>query len=131
MRFFLLCLMVSIAALLTPNIAAAAAGDDEATRSIELHANVVDFYSNRYILTADGNVSARFSDGTVVRGDTFSMDLKLNRFLIAGNAHVDGPQIHQVGAAFASYPDLERSYFVTEGATPDRWTYSGLNLHNA
>jgi hypothetical protein len=128
MRFFLLCLMVSIAALLTPNIAAAAAGDDEATRSIELHANVVDFYSNRYILTADGNVSARFSDGTVVRGDTFSMDLKLNRFLIAGNVHVDGPQIHQVGAAFAGFPDLERNYFVTEGATPDRWTYYGLNF---
>jgi hypothetical protein len=118
-------LVVSIAALLTPNIAAAA---DEATRSIELRANVVDFYSNRYILTADGNVSARLSDGTVVRGDTFSMDLKLNRFLIAGNVRVDGPQIHQVGAAFAGYPDLERSYLVTEGATPDRWTYYGLNF---
>jgi hypothetical protein len=128
MRFFLLLLVVSFAALLTPNIAAAAAGDDLATRSIELRANVVDFYSNRYILTADGNVSARLSDGTVVRGDTFSMDLKLNRFLIAGNVHVDGPQIHQIGAAFAGYPDLERSYLVTEGTTPDRWTYYGLNF---
>jgi hypothetical protein len=116
-------LIVTSAALLAPNIAAA-----ETTRSIELHANVVDFYSNRYILTADGKVNARFSDGTVVRGDTFSMDLKLNRFLIAGNVHIDGPHIHEVGAAFAGYPDLERNYFLTEGDTPDRWTYYGLDF---
>src|SRR6202453_4642546 len=115
MRFFLLFLVVSIAALQTPNIAAAATGDDEATRSIDLRANVVDFYSNRYILTADGNVRARLTDGTVVTGDAFTMDLKLNRFLIAGNVHVDGPHIHQVGAAFAGYPDIDRNYFLSEG----------------
>ncbi len=69
------------------------------TRSaaLELRANVVDFYSNRYILTADGNVTARLTDGTVGYRDTFSMDLKLNRFLIAGNVHLDGPHIHQLG----------------------------------
>jgi hypothetical protein len=123
MRFFLLFLIVTSAALLAPTIAVA-----ETTRSIELRAGVVDYYSNRYILTADGNVSARFSDGTVVRGDTFSMDLKLNRFLIAGNVHVDGAHIHEIGAAFASYPDLDRNYFVAEGDKPDRWTYYGLDF---
>ena len=123
MRFFLLFLIVASTALLAPSAAVA-----ETTRSIELHADVVDFYSNRYILTADGNVHARLSDGTVVTGNTFSMDLKLNRFLIAGNVHVDGRNIHQVGAAFAGYPDLERNYFLTEGATPDRWTYYGIDF---
>jgi hypothetical protein len=123
MRFFLLFLIVTITALLFPKIAAA-----ETTRSIELKASVVDYYSNRFVLTADGNVSIKFSDGTVVRGDTFSMDLKLNRFLIAGNVHVDGPHIHEAGAAFAGYPDLDRNYFITEGATPDRWTYYGLDF---
>jgi hypothetical protein len=123
MRFFLLLLIVASAALLTPSVAVA-----ETTRSIDLHADVVDFYSNRYIVTADGNVRARLSDGTVVTGNTFSMDLKLNRFLIAGNVHVDGPNIHQAGAAFAGYPDLERNYFITEGATPDRWTYYGIDF---
>ena len=123
MRFFLLFLIVTSTALLAPDIAAA-----ETTKSIELHANVVDFYSNRYILTADGNVSARMSDGTVVRGNTFSMDPKLNRFLIAGDVRVDGPQIHETGAAFAGYPDLERFYFLTVGATPDRYTYYGLDF---
>ena len=100
----------------------------ETTRSVELHANVVDFYSNRYILTADGNVTARLSDGTVITGATFTMDLKLNRFLIAGNVRVDGPKIHQTGAAFAGYPDLERFFFLTEGETPDRYTYYGLDF---
>jgi hypothetical protein len=123
MRFFLLFLIVCGTALLAPTIAAA-----ETTRSIEIHAGVVDFYSNRYIITADGDVRARLSDGTLVSGNTFSMDLKLNRFLIAGNVHVDGPHIHQTGAAFAGYPDLERFYFISEGPTPDRWTYFGLDF---
>src|SRR5471032_297398 len=120
MRFFLLFLIVSSTALLAPNVAAA-----ESTRSIDLRANVVDFYSNRYILTADSNVRARLSDGTVVSGDTFTMDLKLNRFLLAGNVHIDGPHIHQVGAAVAGYPDIDRNYFLSEGDTPERWTYYG------
>jgi hypothetical protein len=66
MRFFLLFLFVASAALLAPQIAGA-----ETTRSIELKASVVDYYSNRFVLTADGNVSIKFSDGTVVRGNTF------------------------------------------------------------
>jgi len=123
MRSFLLVLIVASAVLLGPNVAGA-----ESTRSIDLHAKVVDFYSDRYILTADGNVSARFSDGTIVRGDTFAMDLKLNRFLIAGDVHVDGPHVHEAGAAFSGYPDLERNYFLTSGDTPDRWTYYGLDF---
>jgi hypothetical protein len=126
MRFFLLFLAVVGATLLAPEIASA-----DPTRSIELHANVVDFYSDRYVLTADGNVRAQLSDGTVVSGDTFSMDLKLNRFLIAGNVHVDGPQIHQAGAAFAGYPDIDRDYFITSGPTPDRWTYYGLDFSDS
>ena len=84
--------------------------------------------SNRFILTADGNVSVRFTDGTLVSGNTFSMDLKLNRFLIAGNVHVDGPRVHLVGAAFAGYPDLDRNYFISEGDTPDRFTYFGQDF---
>ncbi len=123
MRFFLLVLFAVSAALLAPRIVSA-----EPTRSIELHADVVDYYSNRFILTADGNVRAQLSDGTVITGNTFSMDLKLNRFLIAGDVHLDGPHVHQVGAAFAGYPDIDRNYFLEEGDTPDRWTYFGQDF---
>ncbi len=101
-----------------------------ATASIILKADVVEYYSNRFILTADGNVRAKLSDGTVVSGRTFAMDLKLNRFVIAGSVHVDGPTVHEIGAAFAGFPDLDRSYFVTERDIPDRWTYFGSDYKN-
>jgi hypothetical protein len=95
--------------------------------SLDVSASSVTFYSNRFIVTADGDVRVRLSDGTVVSGQTFNMDLKLNRYLVAGDVHVDGPTIHQAGAAFAGYPDLDRSYFLPAGGTPERVTYFGLD----
>ena len=123
MRLFFLVLVGALAALLAPAVALAAP-----TSSILLKADVVDYYSNRFILTGDGGVRAQLSDGTIVTGNSFAMDLKLNRFLIAGNVHLDGPHVHEQGAAFAGYPDLDRSYFLTEADTPDRWTYYGLDF---
>ena len=99
--------------------------------SLDITANGVDFYSNRFIVTADGNVRVRLSDGTVVRGETFTMDLKLNRYLIAGDVHIDGPTIHQSGVAFAGYPDLDRTFFLPAGGAPERLTYFGLDWKDA
>jgi hypothetical protein len=124
MRFFL-CAIVAICV-----IASTTSRADAIVRSIVLKADVVDYYSNRFILTADGHVRARLSDGTVVSGETFSMDLKLNRFLIAGNVHLDGPTVHLTGAAFAGYPDLDHYYFLTEGGEPDRWTFFGSDYND-
>lgn len=95
--------------------------------SLDVTAKTVDFYYNRFIVTADGNVRVRLSDGTVVSGQTFSMDLKLNRYLVAGDVHVDGPTVHATGAAFAGYPDLDRSYFLPAGGTPERETFFGID----
>jgi hypothetical protein len=95
--------------------------------SLDVTARAVDFYYNRFIVTADGNVRIRLSDGTVVSGQTFSMDLKLNRYLVAGDVHLDGPTVHEVGAAFAGYPDLDRSYFLTAGGSPSRETFFGID----
>jgi hypothetical protein len=95
--------------------------------SLDVTAKRVDFFSNRFIVTADGNVKVRLSDGTVVSGETFSMDLKLNRYLVAGDVHIDGPTIHEAGAAFAGYPDLDRSYFLPAGGTPTRTTFAGID----
>jgi hypothetical protein len=111
-----------LAALFAPAIASATP-----TASIELRANAIDYYSNRFILTADGNVRAQLSDGTVISGETFSVDLKLNRYLIAGNVHIDGRTVHQTAAAVAGFPDLDRTYVLTLGPTPDRWTYFGAD----
>jgi hypothetical protein len=122
MRFFVTLAMAC--AFVAAGISPAAATP---TTSLDITANGVSFFSNRFIVTADGNVHVRLSDGTVISGETFSMDLKLNRYLIAGDVHIDGPTIHAAGAAFAGYPDLDRSFFLPAGGTPERLTYFGLN----
>jgi hypothetical protein len=122
MRFPAIIAFVSTAFAAATSLAAAAP-----PTSLDVSAKTVDFYFNRFIVTADGDVRVRLSDGTVVRGQTFTMDLKLNRYLVAGDVHVDGPAIHQAGAAFAGYPDLDRSYFLPADSTPARVTYFGLD----
>jgi hypothetical protein len=84
------------------------------------------FYSNRYILGGEGNVQLVLGDGTRVRGNTFAMDLRLNRFVMAGNVKVttasDNKEID--GAAFAEYFSFDRAYFVPILSEPDRWTFA-------
>ncbi len=116
-----------IAALIGFFAAAASVASAATSTSLDITAKRVNFYSNRFIVTADGNVRVRLSDGTIIRGETFTMDLKLNRYLIAGGvqfAPAKSPDV-LAGAAFAGYPDLERSYFLPENASPARWTFFG------
>ncbi len=102
-----------------------------ATSSIDLAADHVAYYSNRFVVAADGHVRARLSDGTLVRGQTFAMDLKLNRFIVAGDVSVDkGADIHLSGAAFSQFIDFDRTYFIPIGEEPDRWTYIGTDYAN-
>jgi hypothetical protein len=96
--------------------------------SLDLQADRVIFYSNRYIVTGEGHVRVRLSDGTILHSQLFSMDLKLNRYLLAGDVRVDAGDVHEVGAGFAGYPDLDRSYFLSAGGSPDKWTYFGLDF---
>jgi hypothetical protein len=98
------------------------------TTSLDMRADRVAYYSNRYVVTGEGHVHIRLSDGTILTSEIFSMDLKLNRFLLAGDVHIDGGNVHEVGAAFAGYPDLDRSYFLSAHGDPDKWTYFGLDF---
>jgi hypothetical protein len=108
----------------------------DATTIIRLHAGSVQFYYDRFLLEADGNVHVTTSDGMTMSGDSFSMDLKLNRFVLAGHVHVQDPSGSQDGAALADFLDFDRIYFVpivgntdtlrqAQGDTglPDRWTF--------
>ena len=97
---------------------------------IRLSANRVEFYYDRFLVEADGNVRVRTSDGLTATGDTFSMDLKLNRFLLAGHVHVSDAAGSQDGAAIADFLEFNRIYLVpltreSQNATgiPDRWTF--------
>ena len=91
---------------------------------IHLSAANVEFYYDRFLVEADGNVRVTTSDGMTMTGDAFSMDLKLNRFVLAGHVHVQDAAGAQDGAALADFLDFERIYFVPVTSEPDRWTFA-------
>ena len=88
-----------------------------------LTADRIDFYYDRFLLEADGKVRVRTSDGFTVTGDAFSMDLKLNRFMVAGNVTLHDATGTVSGAAISDFLDFRRIYFVPVTSEPDRWTF--------
>ncbi len=92
-------------------------------QAFSLSAREIDFYSARYVLTADGDVDVRFTDGTRITGNAFAMDLRLNRFLVAGDVRLYAAGQTYDGAAYADFLDFDRQYFVPVTDEPDRWTY--------
>ena len=96
---------------------------ESAAPTIRLHADHVAFYYDRFLIEADGNVSVRIGDGVTMTGQTFSMDIKLNRFLLAGAVTVTSPSGSQSGAAVSDFLDFGRIYFVPITSEPDRWTF--------
>jgi len=95
---------------------------------IYLKADHIEFYYDRFLLEADGNVHLRTSDGFTVTGDAFSMDLKLNRFLVAGHVTLHDASGTVSGAAIADFLDFQRIYFVPVTSEPDRWTFLNGDL---
>lgn len=95
---------------------------------LHLKADRVEFYYDRFLVEADGHVSLTTSDGFSVTGDAFSMDLKLNRFLVAGHVtlRIRGQQVS--GAAISDFLDFDRIYFVPVTTEPDRWTFVNGDL---
>ncbi len=107
------------------------------TTLLRLNANRVQFFYDRFLVEADGNVRIRTSNGMTMSGDTFSMDLKLNRFLLAGHVHMADAAGAQDGAALADFLEFDRIYFVpltreSQSATgiPDRWTFVNGDFAN-
>ena len=68
------------------------------------------------------------SDGFSVSGDAFSMDLKLNRFLLAGHVTLEVRGQRVAGAALSDFLDFNRIYFVPVTTEPDRWTFLNGDL---
>ncbi len=95
----------------------------DATTLIQLRADHIAFYYDRYLIEADGHVRVTTSDGVTITGDAFSMDLKLNRFLIASHVHLRSSGGNLDGAAISDFLDFNRIYFVPVISEPDRWTY--------
>jgi hypothetical protein len=95
---------------------------------IYLSAKRIDFYYDQFLVEADGNVRVRTSDGFYVTGDSFSMDLKLNRFLVAGHVSLHDSTGQVSGAAISDFLDFRRIYFVPVTTEPDRWTFLNGDL---
>lgn len=91
--------------------------------SIVVHSDRIAFYSNKYIVTGDGNVKVTLTDGTAITGRAFEMDLKLNRFVVAGDVAIVHGALNYTGAAFGEFLDLKRGYFIPVSPEPDRWTF--------
>lgn len=88
-----------------------------------LTAKRLDFYYDRFLLEGDGDVRLRTSDGFTVTGDTFTMDLKLNRYMVAGHVTMHDSTGTVSGAAISDFLDFRRIYFVPVTTAPDRWTF--------
>ncbi|MGH7737436.1 MAG: hypothetical protein ACREMP_06170 [Candidatus Tyrphobacter sp.] len=104
-------------------VAAVTGARAQALTVIRVHANRVSFFYNRFVVEAQGDVDVRTSDGMDIRGDAFSMDLKLNRFLVAGNVRLRTRVASLQGAALSDFLDFNRIYFLPVTTEPDRWTF--------
>ncbi len=115
-----------VATVAPPITATASPATGRRLAAFRLKADSIVFYSNRFVVGADGNVRVTLGDGTRLSGDTFFMDLRLNRFVIAGDVRliVKGDERPIEGAAFAEYFDFDRAYFAPVSPEPDRWTFA-------
>jgi hypothetical protein len=98
------------------------------TTIVRLTADHIEFYYDRFLIEADGHVRVQASDGLVATGDAFSMDLKLNRYLLAGHVTLATKSGRVQGAAISDFLDFSRIYFVPVTTEPDRWTFLNGDL---
>ena len=64
--FTLIFRSLGLVLLVVAALAAATAASAAPTSSLDVRADVVDYYSNRFVVTGDGNVRVRLSDGSTV-----------------------------------------------------------------
>lgn len=119
---------LSLSAGLLPLIFVLVCAAGHAATLVRLHADHIAFYYDRFLIEADGHVRIQTSDGFSVSGDAFSMDLKLNRFLISGHVTLKTASDTVNGAAVADFLDFNRLYFVPITSEPDRWTFLNDDL---
>lgn len=119
---------LSLSAFLVPLAFAAACTVSRANTIVRLTADHIAFYYDTFLIEADGNVRVRTSDGFSASGDAFSMDLKLNRFLLAGHVSLEARGEHAAGAALSDFLDFNRIYFIPVSTQPDRWTFLNGDL---
>ncbi|MBV9102367.1 MAG: hypothetical protein JO060_02190 [Candidatus Eremiobacteraeota bacterium] len=96
-----------------------------APQPFTVSANRLIYYSDIDLVTGEDAVRVSLDDGTTITGAYFAMNLKLNRFIVAGGVELSYPGGHLSGAAFTRFMDFSRAYFVPVTDQPDRWTFVG------
>ncbi len=119
---------LSLCAVLVPLTFAIACACARANTIVRLSADHLAFYYDTFQVEADGHVRIQTSDGFSANGDSFSMDLKLNRFLLAGHVTLETRGQRVAGAALSDFLDFNRIYFVPVTSEPDRWTFLNGDL---
>ena len=90
---------------------------------ISVSADRIEYYSDAATIQARGDVRVALTNGAVVRGDAFSMDLALQRFVVAGHVSLQAYAGELHGAALADFLQFRRIYFVPLDPSADRWTF--------
>ncbi|MBV8246745.1 MAG: hypothetical protein JOZ38_12535 [Candidatus Eremiobacteraeota bacterium] len=99
-----------------------------AAEHMTVSADSLKFYGDRFLLEGDGNVSVTLDRKYTIHGNAFSMDLRLNRFVVGGDVTVTGEGVDLHGAGIADFFDTHRMYFIPVLSQPDRWTYDGTDF---
>lgn len=90
---------------------------------ITVSAERVEYYSDLALVVARGSADVELADGVAVHGDVFLMDLRQQRFVVAGHVMLTTPDGEHPGAALADFLAFRRVYFIPLDPAADRWTY--------
>jgi hypothetical protein len=101
---------------------------DVQLQRMHLHADRIDYDGDRYLLVARGHVQLSIAGGFQASARYFTMDVKADRYLLAGHVRISGPNVTLEGAALANFLEFGRVYFLPSAATPDRVTFLGENF---
>jgi hypothetical protein len=95
-----------------------------ATETYRLSAKRVAFYTNTFILQGSGNVQVDIGGERQISADFFSMDVRGNRFVVAGNVHLRGPDVDDSFAALSVDLVAQRAYAIVANSAVERWAFS-------
>lgn len=96
-----------------------------AMETYRMSADRIAFYTNRFILQGIGNVHLDIGGGRVITADFFSMDIHGNRFIVAGDVHLEAPNISDSFVALSADLVAQQAYAIADNDTLQRLAFTG------
>jgi hypothetical protein len=101
-----------------------------ATETYRLSADRVALYTNSSVLEATGNVQLDLGGGRHIKADFFFMNIRGNRFIVAGNVRFQQPNIDQTFAALSADLVAKRAYAIVANDELERWSFDDNDFAN-